>query len=956
VIDIRISFRVVLFLFLFGPFFTKAQQGLELEARDRDEIRSKAIGLIKDYEQLLNVLATKGTTASDVQDIVGQATKEDGRMFFDAKVNIEDDLYALNADSVASKDVSVEKYLNDWDLFYTKGYDESVSFSDLRLSEMATKEYSYLKVYFVSQFKNRHKDFDRNYPLRKRIALIRFEKKGESWVAWINGIGFYTGKKPDGTIYTQESFEEDYKPFVKEKKARLVSASSESSSDTLLAAVQLQLQKRSDSLYAEAVKAQIQKSEEQVRKDKLYQGAVARGDSLIASKQFPAALEAFTEARAAKPLEIYPRTKVNELTKLLAEGTSDPKEISDKQIAEGDRLFKNRDYEGARQSYGSALKIFPDQASIKEKIARADQIIRNKAEIRSRYTSGNFKQALKEYGRVINENKTNPDYYFERGRCYQAMGDSKKALADLNKAIELDGNFQEALLTRTQVLQKTGDNIRAISDLATLISIDPKNEEYHFRRGNLLAIVNDLDPAIADFSETIKLNPGNVKAWCAKSDALRRKNLLDQALESAEKAIEINPNFSSGQFQKGLALLEKKEDEKSAAAFSKALRLGISPEQEKVLEGYFRVFMENARQAEVQKQPELAITHIRRALTVKPKSHEGYYALGLQYEKLSNEAEALKALDQALFLKDDFSPAYLKKGQIFLRQKQFSIALDPFHRARKYDRKNVDACLGLGESFMEMKQYDSAMVWFGAALDLKPGSSMALQKRGICHFKMENYRRSLMDFEEAIQQNKKNAEAYFYKGKINKALRQFEKAIDDFNEALDLGYSKYECALEIGVAQADMGNHSKAIKFFTNAIKEDPDRGLAYASRGLSYLADEDYKNAMADLDEAIKIDTAMGRASNRIELGFLKLRFQDLEGAEKQFNKALDYDPYNARANYGLGASQFLLGKQELSMRTFEQAFIPRKLDYDKFRKDPWMKEINKNKDFKKLVKAYFK
>jgi tetratricopeptide (TPR) repeat protein len=143
---------------------------------------------------------------------------------------------------------------------------------------------------------------------------------------------------------------------------------------------------------------------------------------------------------------------------------------------------------------------------------------------------------------------------------------------------------------------------------------------------------------------------------------------------------------------------------------------------------------------------------------------------------------------------------------------------------------------------------------------------------------------------------------------------------------------------------------------FTNAIKTEPNLGNAYLFRGFSFLEKEDFKNALADIDEALKIDTGLGSLRASTELGFLKLRFNDLDAAEFNFNKALDKDYLDARANYGLAATQYSTGKIELSLRHFEQAFIPRKLDYDAMRKDPWMKKIVKDKDFKKLVKAYVK
>ena len=941
---------------LFGGLFCSHLvfgQSPSLTTKDRDEIRSRAIGLVKDYEQMLNVLATKGTTSSDVQDIVNQATTEEGRMFWDEKVNVEDDIYSLKSDSGTPKDVSIKKYLNDWDLFYTKGYDESVRFLDLRLSEFSTKEYSYLKVYFVSQFKNKHIDFDQIYPLHKRVALVRFEKRGEDWKAWINGISFYTGLKPDGTEISQTAFEEEYKPFVKEKKARIVSSNQ---IDSTLTESQIALQRTNDSLYAAAVKANLQKSEDQMRKDTLYNRMVIKGDSLLQMKLFPAALEAYTDARAAKPFETYPRAKINELTKLLAGGSTDPKQISEKQVAEGDRLMKLRDYEGARQAYQSALNLMPDNVAVKEKMLKTDLIVRNKAEIRSKYTAGNYKLALKDYARVIAEDKTNPDFYFERAKCYQGLSDQKRAMADLNKAIELDPNFSDALSLRAAAYQKAGDFPKAISDYTTLISIDPKNPEYHFRKGVNLVSSNDLDAAISEFDQAVALNPKDAQSISAKADVLRRQNKPDQALIAAEKAIEANPNFSGGQFQKGLAYLEKGDDEKAANTLLKAYKIGLSTDQEKQLSVIHDTFYERAKEAAAKGDNEKAEALVKRALTAKPKSPESFYFLATQSEKQGKYNEALKALDQSVFIKDDYLPSYLKKGQILLVLKDYENALEPFYKVKRLDKKQVDASLGLGDAFTNLANFDSAMVWYGDALSHKPDNAEALIKRGKCHFRMMNYRRALMDFETAISESKRNAEAYFYKGKINKELKQADKAIDDFNEALELGYSKYECAVEIGSTYTDLGSFSKAIKYFTDAIKLEPNRGEAYAKRGLAYLADEDFKNALADLDEALKIDTSLGKAKNRIELGFLKLRFNDLEAAEKNFERALDFDAYEARANYGLASAQFLMGKRELALRNFEQAFIPRKLSFDKIKKDPWMKTILKDNDFKRVQRAYFK
>jgi tetratricopeptide (TPR) repeat protein len=381
----------------------------------------------------------------------------------------------------------------------------------------------------------------------------------------------------------------------------------------------------------------------------------------------------------------------------------------------------------------------------------------------------------------------------------------------------------------------------------------------------------------------------------------------------------------------------------------------VSEEQEKTLVQLYDRFLKGSKEIEARADYDGALAMVKRAIVVRPRLAEAFYLMALLQEKLQKPAEAIQALDQAVFLKEDMAVAYLKKGQIQLSTREFSRASDAFRRALRFDRRNLSAALGLGDAFTALGRLDSAMVWYGEALAIRPGSAEALMKRGKAHFMKENYVRSLMDFEDALRADKRMAEAHFYRGRINKALRQYEKAIENFGEALDLGYSRYECAVEVGASYALLNNHRKAIKYFNTAIKEEPNKGKAYGLRGLSQLAEENYREALADLDEALKADTSMGNTGNRLELGFLKLRFNDNKGAEEQFGKALDQEPYSARGNYGLAVSQYLLGKPELAMRTFEQAFIPRRLEYDRIRKDPWMKSIMKDKAFKKLVKAYF-
>lgn len=936
---------------LFPAFWLGSQavraQGPNLTPKERDKLRTESIALVKEFEQLLNVLANKSTTTSDAQDLVAMATQSDQtRIFADPRVVLEDDLYSIDADSSSPKDVSVQKYLNDWDLFYTKGFDQTVSFSDLRVSDFYSKDYVYLKVYYVSQFRNRHRDLDRNYRTTRRVASIRFDIQNGKYRGHINGISFFRPNTAEGN-----ALEAEFRPFVKEAPVRLGRFV-----DSTITESQIAVQRKSDSLYAEALKVLMQKSEEEKKNDIAYFRAIRKGDSLVQNRAFAEAIEAFTEARAFKPLETYPRGKINELTKMLASGTKDVNQMFAMQQAEGERLLKLRDYEGARQAFQAAYILMPGHASVADKFTRTDKIIRNKTEIRNKYLAGNFRLALRDYAKVIAEDKTNPDWYLERAKCYQAMGETKKAVPDLNSALELDPQFAEALVARASALQKLGDFGKAIADLSTLISVDPKNAEYHQRKGLLLAEGKQYDEALESFDKALVLNPKDVQSATGKAQVFRAKTNLEQALKSADAAIAINPNYSSALFEKGMILIEKGELAKAGSVIANATNLGLSAEEEKALGRYFDDYMSAAKANAQKGQHEEAIKFADKALIVKPRSTDGWYFLALQKEILGRDKESLEHLNKGLQFKENHAPSLVATGRILLKQKNYTGSKTAYRSAWLSDHNLPEASQGMGDVWMALGRTDSALAWYNVAFSTRSSNLATLLKRGKCHYKMENYNKALLDFENAIREDNNQGEAFFCKGRVMKALRKPYDAIDNFNEAQRKGYSKYECAVETGQVYASVGNTKQALKSLTDAISQDPFHPEAYVQRGYIALKKEDFAAATADFQKAVALDTSESNADCHVELGFLYLRVNDLPTAEKNFLRILGYDAMHPRGNYGLGVVQYKQGHTDQAMKTFEQAFQTKKLAFSDIRKDPWMKELAEDKEFIRIKEQYLK
>ncbi len=88
-----------------------------------------------------------------------------------------------------------------------------------------------------------------------------------------------------------------------------------------------------------------------------------------------------------------------------------------------------------------------------------------------------------------------------------------------------------------------------------------------------------------------------------------------------------------------------------------------------------------------------------------------------------------------------------------------------------------------------------------------------------------------------------------------------------------------------GMAFFAMGNHQRALKDFTNAIKYDPENDRGYANRGLCYRVIKKMTRALKDFNQAIEInpsrpDGFFGRAQTYYDMQQYDKALEDCEKA----------------------------------------------------------------------------
>ncbi|MBN2611554.1 MAG: hypothetical protein JXB00_08365, partial [Bacteroidales bacterium] len=115
-------------------------------------------------------------------------------------------------------------------------------------------------------------------------------------------------------------------------------------------------------------------------KETNYKNAVAEADRLFAEKKYSESKASYSKALGVMPSEQYPKAQIAKIDNLLAEAEKLRQQELAKQkqydglVAQADKLFTANNYPQAKEIYQKALAIKPDEQYPRARIARIDEI------------------------------------------------------------------------------------------------------------------------------------------------------------------------------------------------------------------------------------------------------------------------------------------------------------------------------------------------------------------------------------------------------------------------------------------------------------------------------------------------------------------------------------------------------------------------------------------------------
>ncbi len=106
--------------------------------------------------------------------------------------------------------------------------------------------------------------------------------------------------------------------------------------------------------------------------DQQYNDLITKADNSFIIKQYNEALMAYQSASNVKPAENYPKNRIAEINQILTVLKEKQKQYQNI-ILQADRFYKDQKWQEAREQYAKALEILPDETYPRQKIDDIDQ-------------------------------------------------------------------------------------------------------------------------------------------------------------------------------------------------------------------------------------------------------------------------------------------------------------------------------------------------------------------------------------------------------------------------------------------------------------------------------------------------------------------------------------------------------------------------------------------------------
>ena len=326
------------------------------------------------------------------------------------------------------------------------------------------------------------------------------------------------------------------------------------------------------------------------------------------------------------------------------------------------------------------------------------------------------------------------------------------------------------------------------------------------------------DESLASVEAHLRENPLDASAWNVKGVFHAQRKEFGEALRCFDQALQIDSELAPAHSNRGRVLLTLGPEKAGEAlkSFDKALKLKpdeIDTLRDKALA--LRALNRAKDEIEIYKQ-----------MSQLSKEEWGIWLrLGDLYLEIGNIKGAISSYENALKIKDDLVPAYVRRAIALALDGQIDSALKSAETATKLDPENHEAWLIRGDVNLRAEKHKAAMKSLKKASELDPTDASVENTMGMVSYK---------------------------EGQLSDAVKHLRRAI--------IRRKNYPTAIRnLGLILMEQENWEEANKVLTNLtqlVKNDPD---AFDALATTFARLDDFCGAEEAWENARKLYKKIG-------------------------------------------------------------------------------------------------
>lgn len=312
------------------------------------------------------------------------------------------------------------------------------------------------------------------------------------------------------------------------------------------------------------------------------------------------------------------------------------------------QLHQSGDLQSAVTAYLAILEKHPARIDVRSNLGAAYSAL------------GRYEQAIEQYKRALLIDGTNPAIRFNLALAYYKAAWFTEAATELEKFLKAAPNSPQSInaqLVIADAYVRLGEYKKVIQGLSPLADADPSNRTVAYLLGSALIGDGQLEQGQAIIDRLFR-HEDSAEAHLLMASILLLADDAQGALKEAQRAIELNPKLPGLQAWHGRVLMRLGDTEKAKAGFRTELAANPNDFESNL---YLGMLLRH------DKEIEAALSHLKRAIQLRPRDQYARYHLAAVYAAAGKPADALPLLEGVLKEHAGFVEARVLLASVYYR-------------------------------------------------------------------------------------------------------------------------------------------------------------------------------------------------------------------------------------------------------------------------------------------------